>query len=145
MKTERDKRSIAFFTKGYYLEEEGKYDESIESYEKSIEYIDSELRSTAVFTRLYILYRQNRDEYNMKRVLEEGIKCAHYFNEKKAKELIKLYPEHEDGILEALETNKPYPKDWLEKRINPLFRPHEVMLMIDLLSDLNKKNKINKQ
>ena len=63
------------------------------------------------------------------------------FNEAKANELIKLYPKYKDGILEALETNKPFPTDWLERGINPLFRPHETLLMIDLFNEL--KNKLN--
>lgn len=136
MKTEKDKRSIAFFTKGYHLEGEGKIDEAIEVYEKSIEYIDTEMRSTSVFTRLYSLYKYKGNKDKMKEVLELGLKYAHYFNEKIANELISAHPEHRNGILNALETNTPYPEDWMEKGINPLFRPHDVMLMINLLEDL---------
>ncbi|MBR8706214.1 hypothetical protein [Bacteroides pyogenes] len=135
MKTEKDKRSISFFTKGYHLEEEGKYNEAIEAYEKSIEYIDTELRSTSVFIHLYALYKQKDDRNNVIRVLENGIRIANLFNEKKASELINIYPEHKDGILEALETNEPYPNDWMDRGVDPLFRPHDVMLMIDLLHD----------
>lgn len=137
MKTERDKRSAACFTLGYGLEQEGRTDEAIKAFEASIEYIDTEMRSTSAFTRLYSLYKEKGDKENMRRVLEEGIRYAIYFNEKAASGLIKKYPEHKEGILEALETNKPYPFDWYEKGINPLFRPHDVMLMIDLLDDIN--------
>lgn len=133
MRTERDKRSIAFFTRGYYLEEEGKYDEAIEAFEKSIEYIDTEMRSTAAFLHLYSIYRERKDWENMRKVLNLGIEYANYFNDKKANELIEKYPEHKEGILEALETNKPYPENWLEIGVNPLFRPHDAIFLIDLL------------
>lgn len=73
----------------------------------------------------------------MRRILKEGIRYANYFNEKTANELIKKYPEHKEGILETLETNKPYPFDWYEREMNPLFKPHDVMLMIDLLENID--------
>lgn len=57
MKTERDKRSTAYFTLGYELEQEGKVDEAIEAFEASVECIDAEMRSTSVFTHLYSLYK----------------------------------------------------------------------------------------
>ena len=137
MSTENDKRSAALFTLGYNLEEEGRIDEAIEAYEQSIRHIDTEMRSTSVFLHLYSLYEKKGDRNNMRRILEQGIKYANHFNEQKANELIKHYPEHKDGILEALELNEPYPNDWYEKRVNPLFRPHETILMIDLLKDMN--------
>lgn len=140
MKTERDRRSIAFFTKGYHLEEEGKDSEAIEAYEKSIEYIDTEMRSPSAFFHLHTLYRDRKDYQNAIRILEKGIDYVNRFNEKKANELISLYPEYKEGILEALETNKPYPADWREKKIEPLFRPHETMLMIDILEQTKKDN-----
>lgn len=138
MKTERDKRSIAYFTLGYELELEGKVDEAIEAFEASVECIDKGMRSASVFTHLYSLYKTKGDKANMKRVLEDGIRYANFFNEKRANELVRKYPEHKEGILEALETNKPYPFDWYEKGVSPLFRPHDVMLMIDLLENINK-------
>lgn len=145
MKTERDKRSIAFFTYGYKLEEEGKIDEAIEAFEKSVEYIDTEMRSTAAFLHLYDLYREKGDKDNMRRVLNQGIEYANYFNEKVANELIEQYPEHKEGILEALETNEPYPNDWLEKGINPLFRPYDSMFMIDLLTYMDEEDERERQ
>ena len=145
MSTERDKRSVAFFTLGYNLEEEGKIDEAIEAFGKSVEYIDTEMRSTAAFLHLYDLYRGKGDKENMRRVLNQGIEYANYFNEKIANDLIEKYPEHKEGILEALETNEPYPKDWIEKQINPLFRPYDVMLMIDLLTDMDEDDEKEKQ
>ena len=138
MSTERDKRSIAFFTLGYNLEREGKIDEAIEAFEKSIECIDTEMRSTIAFISLYSLYEQKGDRNNMRRVLNQGIEYANYFNEKIANELIERYPEHKEGILEALETNEPYPNDCSEKQVNPLFSPHNVMFMIDLLTDMDE-------
>lgn len=138
MKTERDKRSIAYFTLGYELELEGRVNEAIEAFEASIECIETEMRSTSAFTHLYSLYKAKGDKENMKRVLENGIRYANYFNEKIADELIRKHPKHKEGILEALETNKPYPDDWYEKSVNPLFRPHDVMLMIDLLENIDK-------
>lgn len=137
MATERDKRSMAFFTLGYNLEAEGRIDEAIEAYQQSIAHIDTKMRSTSAFIRLYSLYKEKGDKDNMKRVLEKGIKYANRFNERTANELICKYPEYKEGILEALETNQPYPNDWLEKGINPIFRPHETILMIDLLENMN--------
>lgn len=139
MKTERDKRSISFFSRGYFLENEGRIDEAIEAYEKSIEYIDTEMRSTAAFTHLFRIYRDKGEIVKMRQILKDGIRYTNYFNEKKANELIAIYPELRNGILDALETNSPYPEDWQEKEIEPIFRPHDVMLMIDLLEDLGNE------
>lgn len=118
MKTERDKRSAACFTLGYGLEQEGRTDEAIKAFEASIEYIDTEMRSTSAFTRLYSLYKEKGDKENMRRILEEGIRYAIYFNEKAASGLIKKYPEHKEGILEALETNKPHGVRVMDIRAN---------------------------
>lgn len=145
MGTERDKRSMAFFTLGYNLEAEGRIDEAIEAYEQSIRHIDTEMRSTMAFTSLYSLYERKGDRDNMRRVLNQGIEYANYFNEKIANELIEKYPEHKEGILDALETNEPYPNDWVEKQVDPLFSPYDVMLMIDLLTDMDEDDEREKQ
>lgn len=143
MRTESDKRSAAFFKLGYNLEREGKIDEAIEAFEKSIEYIDTEMCPS--FTYLYSLYEQKGDRDNIRRVLNQGIEYANYFNEKIANELIEKYPEHKEGILEALETNEPYPNDWVKKQVNPLFSPYDVMFMIDLLTDMDEDDEREKE
>lgn len=145
MKTERDKRSIAYFTLGYKLEEEGRYDEAIEAFWESIKCIDTEMRSTTSFLHLYSIYRDRGDRDNMRKVLHLGIEYANYFNEKVSNELIEKYPEHKEGILNALETCTPYPEDWLEMGINPLFRPYDTIFLIDLLTDMDEEDERNRQ
>lgn len=143
--TERDKRSVAYFTLGYNLEKDGKYDEAIEAFWESIKCIDTEMRSTTTFLHLYSLYRDKGDRENMRKVLNLGIEYSNYFNENEANELIEKYPDHKEGILESLETNKPYPENWMEIGVNPLFIPHDTMFLIDLLIDMDEEDERNRQ
>lgn len=143
--TERDKRSVAYFTLGYNLEEDGKYDEAIEAFWESIKCIDTEMRSTTTFLHLYSLYRDKGDRENMRKVLNLGIEYSNYFNENEANELIEKYPDHKEGILESLETNKPYPENWMEIGVNPLFIPHDTTSLIDLLIDMDEEDERNRQ
>ena len=143
--TERDKRSVAYFTLGYNLEKEGKYDEAIEAFWESIKCIDTEMRSTTTFLHLYSLYRDKGDRENMRKVLNLGIEYSNYFNKNEANELIEKYPDHKEGILESLEANKPYPENWMEIGVNPLFIPHDTMFLIDLLIDMDEEDERNRQ
>lgn len=138
-RTEKDKRSVSMFTMAYNLQEEGKIEEAIEAYWESIRLIDTDMRSTLAFLRLYMIYNEKNDFENMKRTLELGIEYSDYFNKKEANELIEAFPEYKDNILLSLETNENlYPAPYWDK-YNPLWRPNDTIFLIDLLENVKKR------
>ena len=142
-RTEKDKRSISMFTMAYHLQEAGRIEEAIEAYWESIRLIDTDMRSTQAFLRLFMIYDERNDFENMKRAIELGIEYSDYFNIKEANELIEAFPEYKDDILLSLETNENlYPAPYWDKD-NPLWRPNNTILLIDLLEYAKKK--YNKQ
>ena len=143
-RTEKDKRSVSMFTMAYHLQEEGKIEEAIEAYWESIRLIDTDMRSTQAFIRLFMIYDEKNDFENMKRTLELGIEYSDYFNEKEANELIEAYPEYKDDILLSLETNENlYPAPYWDE-YNPLWRPNNTIFLIDLLEYTKRRRNENR-
>lgn len=127
------------FTMAYHLEEEGKIDKAIEAYWASIKLIDTDMRSTQVFLRLFGLYDKKGDYNNMVKIINLGIKYSNFFNKKEAHELIEVYPEYKDDILLCLETNENlHPSPYWDK-YNPLWRPNNTIFLIDLLEYAKEK------
>lgn len=143
-RTEKDKRSVSMFAMGCRLQEEGRTEEAIEAYWESIRLIDTDMRSIQSFLRLFRIYDEKNDFENMKRVIEIGIEYSDYFNEKEANELIDTFPEYKDDILLSLETNENlYPAPYWDE-YNPLWRPNNTILLIDLLEYTKKRSNENK-
>nr|DAL67131.1 MAG TPA: Tetratricopeptide repeat [Bacteriophage sp.]DAR34590.1 MAG TPA: Tetratricopeptide repeat [Caudoviricetes sp.] len=138
-RTESDKRSVSMFSMACRLQDEQRYDEAIEAYWESIRLIDKDMRSTQAFLRLGLLYDERGDFENMKHVLELAIEYSDYFNQKEANELILMFPEYKDDILLSLETNENlYPSPYWNE-YNPLWRPNNTILLIDLLEYAKRK------
>lgn len=124
--------------------EEKDYDAAEELYIHSIDNFDNFIISSA-FIELSEIYKKRNDRARAEDTLRLGIKMSNEYNEKEANRLTKKFPQYKDDFEECLETCEPFPKDWLEKNSNPLFRPDNTLFLIDLLDDLEEKDKKQEQ
>lgn len=134
MKMESDKRAQAYFEEGYRLfHDRNDLIGAEQAFLQCIGHMDKCFVST-VYIQLYWVYKSMGDKERMRETLETGIRTANEYSYQEAMRIIRKHPEYKEGILDALETNKPFPTDWKENGV--IFRPYDVMMMIGLLDKL---------